>query len=183
MAPLINIRRLIPQDAIAYRDLILYAYQHYPEAFTSSYAERSGLPSTFWEARLSIEDNPKDAVFGAWVGNQLVGIAGLSVETREKTRHKGTLFGMFVSEQHRRQGLGRDGHGLHQYATLPRSRDCLSGPDRRGVPDHGTVCASLRDDLHPLLRFTESRSPDEGSQDRSRSGKGSHSCHGDAHVK
>ena len=106
MAPLINIRRLIPQDAIAYRDLILYAYQHYPEAFTSSYAERSGLPSTFWEARLSIEDNPKDAVFGAWVGNQLVGIAGLSVETREKTRHKGTLFGMFVSEQHRRQGLG-----------------------------------------------------------------------------
>ena len=106
MAPLINIRRLIPQDAIAYRDLILYAYQHYPEAFTSSYAERSGLPSTFWEARLSIEDNPKEAVFGALVGNQLEGIAGLSIETREKTRHKGTLFGMFVSEQHRRQGLG-----------------------------------------------------------------------------
>ena len=45
-------------------------------------------------------------MFGAWDGDQLVGMAGLGTQTREKIRHKATLFGMFVQESHRKLGFG-----------------------------------------------------------------------------
>ena len=101
-----TISRLTPRDAAAYRDLMLHAYQHYPEAFTTSYAERCGLALAFWESRLSVDAYARETVLGAWVDGKLVGLVGLAMEAREKTLHKATLFGMFVTEQHRGHGLG-----------------------------------------------------------------------------
>ena len=48
-----TLRRLRPDDAPAYRALMLQAYAEQPYAFTSSVAERAGLPLTWWAARLS----------------------------------------------------------------------------------------------------------------------------------
>ncbi|KQM52459.1 GNAT family acetyltransferase [Pseudomonas sp. Leaf15] len=99
------IRPLGAHDAEAYRALMLEAYGAYPQAFTSSVAERARMPMSWWEKRL---DNPLDRVLGAFAADTLAGIVGLAFEPREKARHKVTLFGMFVTEAYQRRGLGRE---------------------------------------------------------------------------
>lgn len=98
------IRTLGPQDAESYRVLMLQAYGVYPQAFTSSVAERARMPLSWWEKRL---DSPLDCLLGAFAGDELVGIVGLAYEPREKAKHKVTLFGMYVNAAHQQQGLGR----------------------------------------------------------------------------
>jgi RimJ/RimL family protein N-acetyltransferase len=99
-----KVRALAASDAQAYRVLMLQAYGAYPQAFTSSVAERAAMPISWWEARLQ---SPLDRVIGAFDGNGLVGIVGLAFEPREKARHKVTLFGMYVAEAFQQRGLGR----------------------------------------------------------------------------
>lgn len=99
--------RLTPADAPAYRALMLQAYAQHPDAFTSSVAERESLPLSWWQARLSIDAGAKDVVYGAFHQGQLAGVVGLTFDGREKARHKAHLFGMYVPQQHRRLGLGR----------------------------------------------------------------------------
>lgn len=98
------IRTLGPEDAEAYRALMLEAYGAYPQAFTSSVVERAAMPLSWWEKRL---DNPLDRLLGGFAGDELAGIVGLAFEPREKARHKVTLFGMYVTAAHQQQGLGR----------------------------------------------------------------------------
>jgi RimJ/RimL family protein N-acetyltransferase len=86
---------------------MLEAYEAHPDAFTSSTAERAALPLAWWKARLSTDADAGETVFGAWIDGELAGVAGLAVESREKTRHKSTLFGMYVPRRHRQRGLGR----------------------------------------------------------------------------
>ena len=102
-----NIQRLSPPQAPAYRALMLEAYAAHPDAFTSSVAERAALPMSWWEARLADGPAPRELVLGATEGTSLLGVAGLSFETREKARHKATLFGMYVPTSLRGQGVGR----------------------------------------------------------------------------
>jgi len=99
-----NIRGLAAGDAPAYRALMLQAYGTYPQAFTSSVAERSAMPLSWWEKRL---ESPLDRVIGGFEGEELAGIVGLAFEPREKARHKVTLFGMYVAEAFQLRGLGR----------------------------------------------------------------------------
>jgi RimJ/RimL family protein N-acetyltransferase len=101
------IERLTPVHAAPYRALMLEAYARHPDAFTSSAAERTALPLSWWEARLSNGHAPPEMVFGAFIDGQLSGVAGLSFEPREKTRHKATLFGMYVPLPARQHGLGK----------------------------------------------------------------------------
>ncbi|MBD8235099.1 GNAT family N-acetyltransferase [Pseudomonas fluorescens] len=99
-----NIRALGAGDAQVYRALMLQAYEVYPQAFTSSVAERALMSLSWWEKRL---DNPLDRLLGGFEGDELAGIVGLAFEPREKARHKVTLFGMYVTEAYQRKGLGR----------------------------------------------------------------------------
>ncbi|MBD8268812.1 MULTISPECIES: GNAT family N-acetyltransferase [Pseudomonas fluorescens group] len=98
------IRQLLSNDAQAYRALMLEAYEAYPQAFTSSVAERAAMPLSWWEKRL---DNPLDRLLGAFEDDRLAGIVGLAFEPREKARHKVTLFGMYVTQPYQHRGLGR----------------------------------------------------------------------------
>lgn len=98
------IRTLEASDAEAYRALMLEAYGAYPQAFTSSVAERAAMPLSWWQKRL---DNPLDRLLGGFQGDELAGIVGLAFEPREKARHKVTLFGMYVTQAHQQKGLGR----------------------------------------------------------------------------
>lgn len=104
MSQAATLRRLTPADAPAYRALMLDAYARHPEAFTSTVGERVALPLAWWEHRVASTD---ERVVGAFAGDTLAGAAGLSRETRERTRHKALLFGMYVPQTHRRLGLGR----------------------------------------------------------------------------
>ena len=85
---------------------MLEAYELHPDAFTSSAGERAALPLTWWESRLGPGPAPSDMVLGAFRSDKLAGVAGLSFETREKIRHKATLFGMYVPSEFRRAGIG-----------------------------------------------------------------------------
>ena len=98
------IRTLGASDAEAYRALMLEAYGAYPQAFTSSVAERAAMPLSWWQKRL---DTPLDRLLGAFHGDALAGIVGLAFEPREKARHKATLFGMYVNQAYQHNGLGR----------------------------------------------------------------------------
>lgn len=101
------LRRLVPADAAVYRGLMLQAYAAEPQAFTSSAQERAALPLAWWGGRLAEGVAPAEWVCGAWQGEALVGVAGLSAEQRERTRHKAQLFGMYVVPGARGLGLGR----------------------------------------------------------------------------
>lgn len=102
-----TVQRLNPSHAPTYRALMLEAYERHPDAFTSSVAERAALPPVWWESRLQEETQARERVFGVFRDGQLAGVAGLSFESREKLRHKATLFGMYVPAQFRQHGLGR----------------------------------------------------------------------------
>lgn len=101
-----NIRRLEISDVTHYRALMLDAFELHPDAFTSSFAERSALPLSWWESRLKHEPQPAELVLGAFNDGLLAGVAGLAFEAREKASHKATLFGMYVPSARRRHGLG-----------------------------------------------------------------------------
>lgn len=112
--------RLEPAYAREYRGLMLEAYSLHPEVFTSSAAERESMPLAWWEQRLSPGDEVSEVVFGCLCDDQLAGVVGLAFEGREKTRHKATLFGMYVSASFRNLGLG--GKLVDHVLTYARSR-------------------------------------------------------------
>ncbi|VVO81534.1 GNAT family N-acetyltransferase [Pseudomonas fluorescens] len=109
------IERLDASHALAYRELMLEAYDLHPHAFTSSVRERAAMPLSWWEKRLTSQ---LDVVFGAFEGGKLAGIVGLAFEPREKARHKAILFGMYVSATVRQRGVG---HELVQTALAEAS--------------------------------------------------------------
>ena len=86
---------------------MLEAYENHPDAFTSSVAERAAFPLSWWESRLAAGLEPPELVVGAFQNADLAGAAGLSFESREKIRHKATLFGMYVPPRFRGLRLGR----------------------------------------------------------------------------
>jgi ribosomal protein S18 acetylase RimI-like enzyme len=106
MGAAMTTRRLAPPDAAAYRELMLQAYARHPDAFTASVEERGGLPLAWWEARVQPGEAAAEMVVGAFGGAGLLGVAGLSFESRPKLRHKAHLFGMYVAPEARGQGLG-----------------------------------------------------------------------------
>ncbi len=101
-----TVRRLTPADAHYYRALMLDAYRHHPEAFTSTFDERAALPYQWWESRLSEAPDANEVVLGAFADRALVGSVGVEFERRAKARHKAFIFGMYVAPPARRTGVG-----------------------------------------------------------------------------
>ena len=99
-----EIRRLAPNDAPAYRVLRLRALREHPEAFTSSFEESEKQPPQADFDRLA---NPSQKFWGAFEDGCLCGMVGLDIETRAKARHKATLVGMYVESEVAGKGIGR----------------------------------------------------------------------------
>lgn len=100
-----TVRALIPSDAAAYRSLRLQALAEAPAAFSSSYEEESAYSLEIFRAR--IPNDGASVILGAFAGNTLVGMAGFLASERVKTRHKGTLWGVYVQPDWRSRGLGK----------------------------------------------------------------------------
>lgn len=100
----ILIRPLGPEDAEAFRSLRLAALLATPEAFGASHAEEAARPLSAFEARLSPQQ--PSLVFGAFLDGSLVGTAGFLAMTSAKSRHKGTLWGVYVAPDARGHGIG-----------------------------------------------------------------------------
>jgi len=101
------LRRLTPADAAKYRALMLQAYTEAPDAFTSSRSERAVLDLDWWEQRLSVAEDAPELVLGAFLGTQLLAVAGLAFAQSKRTRHKAKLFGMYVAPAARAQGVAK----------------------------------------------------------------------------
>lgn len=101
----LNILRLQPFHAAAYRALMLEAFATHPDAYTSSALERAAQPLVWWEGRLQEKPDASEVVFGAIGANELRGVVGVSFASREKVRHKAKVFGMYVSKGSRGDGL------------------------------------------------------------------------------
>jgi len=100
-----HIRKLTASDADAFQALRLEALRTDPVAFASSYEEERDLSPASVAGRLIATDDR--AIVGAFDGHALVGVAAWHREEMMKLAHKGFVWGVFVRETHRGQGLAR----------------------------------------------------------------------------
>lgn len=98
-----TIRRLGPDDWQAFRTLRLAGLQREPANFGSCYEDEAERPEEFWR-----NWTERSAIFGAFdATGRLLGLSGIYVLPGRTVRHKAHLFGMYVAEEGRGQGLGR----------------------------------------------------------------------------
>ncbi|WP_432722144.1 GNAT family N-acetyltransferase [Jeongeupia wiesaeckerbachi] len=100
-----TIRRLLPADAARVHALRLAALQDTPSAFGSSHAEEQAMPLIHTENRLA--PSADRGLFGAFDGDELVGMVGLGRENPAKLAHKAIVWGMYVAPGYRSRGLGK----------------------------------------------------------------------------
>ncbi len=94
-----RVRPLRHDDLPLFRPLRLEALRRHPEAFGSSFEEEQGADL----ARLIGVD--PNVTLGGFVGDALVGTAGLVVSPKLKQRHKGHVVGVYVAPDWRHSGL------------------------------------------------------------------------------
>lgn len=100
----IEIRELTIDDADALTRLRQTALKTNPEAFGSTIEEERGETGERFKKSLV---NGGYFVMGAFKGGELVGTCGFLQEARLKTKHKGTIWGMFVQPEARGFGIGK----------------------------------------------------------------------------
>ena len=97
---------LSASDAEQYRSVMLHAYEHDADAFTSTPEERAAEPHTWWVNRVA-DPSGLTVGFGAREGAQLAGVVALEFSAKPKTRHKALVVGMYVMPAWRGKGLAR----------------------------------------------------------------------------
>ena len=98
----IHIRRLTPADAAMYRGIRLEGLYSSPEAFGSTFETEFSKPLAWFFDRLS-----NSQIFGAFLGSEILGIAGFAVREGTKESHKGLLWGMYVRPVARGTGVAQ----------------------------------------------------------------------------
>ncbi|CAM3581342.1 GNAT family N-acetyltransferase [Deinococcus frigens] len=95
---------LTAEDAAAYREVRLAALHHDPDAFITTAAEFE--VRTAESVATQIAPRQTFIAFGAFVGNELMGLLSLGREERPRLKHRANIFGVSVSPQARSQGCG-----------------------------------------------------------------------------
>ena len=102
----VTIRALRVADFARYHALRQRGLTEHPDAFTSS-ADEEREGSARLRKRLAPDPSaPHDIVLGAFDGDELVGVVGMSVDPRAKARHRGHVFGMYVPRECASRGVG-----------------------------------------------------------------------------
>lgn len=104
------IRKLKPEDMASFWTLRLQALRGYPEAFGSSYEEelhKSEASRVERYMNTYIVPAPSSFVLGAFEDGDLVGMVGFRQEERIKSRHKGSVWGMYVLPEYHHKGVGK----------------------------------------------------------------------------
>lgn len=101
-----EIRLLTSADLEAYWHSRLEALDRDPFAFSSSVEDHLKLSRDEIRRRLTA-DPASNFVFGIFVDGKLRGTAGFVRDTQPKSRHKGRIWGVYLSAELRGQGIGR----------------------------------------------------------------------------
>lgn len=99
----VSVRVLTPADAEAYRSVRLRALHEQPPAFGSLPEAEPNLSET--AARLAESD--ERCFFGAFQGDQLIGIIRFSRYSAPNEKHRAYLAGLYVLPPFRRHGCGQ----------------------------------------------------------------------------
>ena len=102
-----KIRMLDGADAVQFSRLRLEALQQEPEAFGASAEEHRSMTLDMIMRRLGSGSEGGNFVLGAMVDGQLVGMAGFYQQEGLKSRHKGHVWGVYVTKEWRRKGVAR----------------------------------------------------------------------------
>jgi ribosomal protein S18 acetylase RimI-like enzyme len=94
-----EIRKLRQSDVLLWKAMRLDSLQQHPENYLSSYEEESLRSLSDWKNILKNND-----IFGLFVGDELVSIVSFSIMSRYKYRHKGEIWGVYTSQEHRGKG-------------------------------------------------------------------------------
>ena len=101
-----DIRLLNSDDAAEWSRLRLESLRSDPEAFSSSEEEHQALSIDEIRGRLGA-GRTDSFVVGAFENGRLMGMAGFHRETGAKSRHKGRVWGVYVTAAARGRGIGR----------------------------------------------------------------------------
>jgi ribosomal protein S18 acetylase RimI-like enzyme len=102
----VTVAVLTASDAAPYKALMLHAYEHAADAFTSTAEERAKEPDEWWIKRIAHPEGMTVA-FGDFAGERLVGTVALEFSAKPKTKHKALVVGMYVLPASRGKGSAR----------------------------------------------------------------------------
>ncbi len=98
------IRPLNDKDLDAFLSIRMDSLRLNPEAFGASFSEKPDRNKTRQDLKAKNEEN---FILGYFEEEALVGIVGFIRYARQKTRHKGFIWGMFVYPEQRGKGIGK----------------------------------------------------------------------------
>jgi len=113
------IRRLQPHESAIYREVRLACLKNVPQFFGSTYEEEVLNPKFPFETFIE-EESPDHVMFGAFDGDQLIGITGFNRMARQRAMHRGEIVQVYMDSSYRGQNIGEQliRHALDYAFTL-----------------------------------------------------------------
>jgi RimJ/RimL family protein N-acetyltransferase len=100
------IRPTRTDDAPAYRALRLEGLRAHPEAFGADYATSAARPIAYWQERMQSGAGGQQGItYVAFAAGELIGMAALVRNDLAKTRHAGSIFGVYARPDWRGTGV------------------------------------------------------------------------------